>query len=175
MYDHATRPWHPRPNESYTAPPGPTLARWKVHRARRIHRSETYGDLARHPWRGLWQVTRDKNLYAQRAAATDLEMRLESYGSRLREPRAGTFPLVRGLELGTGAGPWWGSADEAPVRARAERDARERDERVAPPAPAAGNPAQRTDGPGHGGDGIRGRIHDATEREMRAWLNRTHQ
>lgn len=121
MYDRFTSPWVPLPPETYKPGRVPTLAKWAELKSRRVFESELFGDLQRHPWVGVRQVSSrlgSANLYGSRAAAVDQDLRRLPYGQRLQNPGSGIFPLIVGQETGTGPGPWWGYSRREDVEGR---------------------------------------------------------
>lgn len=128
MYDLVTTPRGPNPILTYRSAPGPTLARWVVHRSRRKREAELFQDLQRHPWVGVRQAGHAVNLYGTTARQVDEDLRRVPYEVRLHNPPAGTFPLITGREVGTGPGPWWGHTREEDVVARGKAERTVRDE-----------------------------------------------
>lgn len=124
MYETVTTPRGPNPIETFKAAPGPTIARWIERKARRKRELERFGDLQRHPWRGERQAGKARGIYANNVRTVDAELRAVPYEERMRNPPSGAYPLVMGLEVGTGPHPWFDATDSRLLGApRGRRDA----------------------------------------------------
>lgn len=121
MYDHITTPRGPNPIITFKAPPGPSIATWKIHKSRRKHEAEVFQDLQRHPWIGVRQAGHTVNLYGTRSMGVDRDLRKVPYEVRLHNPPSGNFPLIVGQDKGTGPGPWWNDTPDDQVEARGRR------------------------------------------------------
>lgn len=88
------------------APP-PAPYNYKVVKGRAVRKAEVYQDLRRFPWRGEQQVQRVGNLYSRNATQTDTDLRTLPYWDRLGNPPSGSWPVVQGIETGTGPHPWF--------------------------------------------------------------------
>lgn len=106
MYEVFVTERPPNPPEVYQAAKPLPPPQWRVIKARTKRVQERFGDLQRHPWVGERQAGRAVNLYNTTSRAVDAELRAVPYGERLRMPAGGAFPLVQGLEIGTGPNPW---------------------------------------------------------------------
>lgn len=113
MYEHVTEPFQPRPIETFKAVQAPPVARWILHKARRSRVGERFGDLQCHPWVGERQAGFSRGLYANNVRMVDQELRKVPYPQRLANPASGAYPLVQGIETGTGPHPWVDKTDEA--------------------------------------------------------------
>lgn len=111
MHELVTIPFAPRPTERFKAVGGPTIAKWKVHRARRCRREERWQDLNQHPWRGERQVGQSRGLYANNVRQAERDLLNVPYADRILNPASGNYPLVQGLEKGTGPHPWIAETD----------------------------------------------------------------
>lgn len=118
MYDTVTQPKLPKSIDTFKGPPGPKLGTWGVVRSRRYRLSERFQDLQRHPWRGVQQIGRSRNLYHTRARQTAIDVRLTPYAQRIQLPSSGNYPVVQGLEVGSGPNPWMGPTDSRFVARR---------------------------------------------------------
>lgn len=117
MHEIVTTPRAPNPIDTFKGAPRVPVARWREMKSRRKREMERFGDLQRHPWRGERQAGKSRGIYANNVRTVDRELALVPYGERLRNPPSGAYPLVQGLELGTGPHPWIGGrTDEAFVR-----------------------------------------------------------
>lgn len=113
MLEKVTEPWRPHAIDTYKGPPVAPVAKWTVHRTRRARVVERFGDLQRHPWVGERQAGFARGLYANNVRMVDEELRRVPYPQRLANPASGAYPLVQGMEVGTGPNPF---VEETDVR-----------------------------------------------------------
>lgn len=106
MYEEVVAPKQPRGIETFRGPPSPAQYNYKVVRGRAVRKAEVYQDLRRFPWRGEQQVQRVGNLYSRNATQTDTDLRTLPYWDRLGNPPSGSWPVVQGIETGSGPHPW---------------------------------------------------------------------
>jgi hypothetical protein len=111
MYETLTVPYVPRPTERFQPIGGPTIAKWTLHRSRRQRLEERFQDLNQHPWRGERQVGQARGLYANNVRQADRDLLNVPYADRVVLPASGNYPLVQGLEVGTGPHPWLAATD----------------------------------------------------------------
>lgn len=100
-------------------------------KSRRKREMERFGDLQRHPWIGERQAGKARGIYANNVRTVDRELALVPYAERLRSPRGGAYPLVQGLEVGTGPHPWLGGTDQRLVARNMAADAENRRQALA--------------------------------------------
>jgi hypothetical protein len=110
MYDVVTTPRAPNPALLFKGPPGPTLARWKVHRSWRKREKEVVQEWNRFPWRGERQGQKAINLYHSNSVMVDADMARVPIGPRMANPPSGLYPIVRGFDEGPGPHPWFRGA-----------------------------------------------------------------
>lgn len=125
MHEIVTTPRGPNPIETFRGAPPAPLPKWRQLKSRRKREMERFGDLQRHPWRGERQAQMGySTTYMSSAVAVDRELRAVPYFDRLHNPPGGAFPVVQGLEVGTGPSPWLAAAPAELVvpGARGRRD-----------------------------------------------------
>lgn len=115
MYDVVTTPRGPNPTLLFKAPPGPTIARWKVHRSWRKREKEVVQEWNRFPWRGERQGQKAINLYHSNSVMVDADMARVPIGPRMANPPSGLYPIVRGFDEGPGPHPWFRGASREDV------------------------------------------------------------
>lgn len=103
MYEPITYPYRPHPDQVFRPAGRPTIAKWAEHRARRTTVAERGGQMRfQPPWRGERQVGTARSLYATTTRQTHLNLAKLPAHARTRMPRSGAYPVVRGVEAGTG-------------------------------------------------------------------------
>lgn len=110
MYEVVTTPRGPNPTLLFKGPPGPTLARWKIHRSWRKREKEVVQEWNRFPWRGERQGQKAVNLYHSNSVMVDADMARVPVGPRMANPPSGLYPIVRGFDEGPGPHPWFRGA-----------------------------------------------------------------
>lgn len=111
MYEHVTEAYRPKPIDTFQGPPGAPTAQWIEHRTRRSRVGQRFGDLQRHPNVGVRQGGFSRGVYANNARMVDEELRKVPYPQRLTAPAGGAYPVIQGVEIGTGPHPWFEATD----------------------------------------------------------------